>query len=419
MKRFWAFFWTQFLGALNDNIFKSALLVWLTYSALSLSPGMTEKIVALSGGIFILPFFLFSGLAGEAATRLSKNQVIRWVKIAEVGIVTLGMLGFLLQALPLLLLTLFLMGTHSTFFGPIKYSILPALVPPEKLGKANAWVEAGTFLAVLLGTTLGSALVGQSSGLLWTYAGMLSAALMGWVFCTRIPAVPVESTSTLFHWNILVHTLELLKLSVQNRRRIVLLQAISWFWAIGVTITTLLPLIGKNLLQVSEGVVSSFLAVFSIGIGIGSFLGGRATDRMGPKNAATLGAAVLLLALFQAWAFLPTHPLGNEVQAFAAFFYSFKGWRIWEIFAFLAIGAGMYIVPLYTAMQVISPSGDLSRIVAANNIWNAIWMVGASVLLAAILGHFSIPSLFFGLAVLHLLLNAEFFYLLRNSEETL
>ncbi|NJL24595.1 MAG: MFS transporter [Calothrix sp. SM1_5_4] len=300
-RRFRPLFWTQFFGAMNDNILKNALVIMVQYQGLSvvgLGPG---SIVALAGGIFILPFFLFSPFAGQVCDRHERSRLMRMVKIWEVLIMCLAILGFLLPNLPLLLFTLFMAGLQSTIFGPMKFSMIPELVEPGELVSANAFVELGTFLAILVGTILGGVLIAMPSGQFWVPAVLMVVALAGLAASWLSPPVRIAAPDLVVRYNPLPGFASTFGLLRRERSVFHSVLAISWFWFYGAALLSLLPGYCKEFLGAGEHVVTAFLAMFTVGIGVGSMLCGKLSFRRVEPGLVPLGAlgmSVFLLELF-------------------------------------------------------------------------------------------------------------------------
>jgi 1-acyl-sn-glycerol-3-phosphate acyltransferase len=403
-RRFAAIFCTQFLGAFNDNLFKNALMILITYksmSVLGLAPG---DLVALSGAIFTLPFFLFSATAGQLADKLSKPKLVHWIKLAEIAIMILGAVGFMTGNLWLLLTVLFLMGLHSTFFGPVKYSILPQLLTDDELVGGNALVEMGTFLAILLGTIAGGVVIASGdAGLARISAAVIGVAIAGYLASLRIPTLPAENPSLPFTWNPVRPMMETYSLTRSNRTVFLSVLGASWFWFFGAAILALLPAYTKDHLHATEGVVTLFLAAFCTGIGIGSLLCERLSDRkleLGLVPFGSIGMTLFTFDLFLAGGHIAT--AASEPIGVVEFLRTPGGLRICLDLLFLSSFGGMYIVPLYTLIQQRTEAAYRSRVVAGNNILGALFMV-ASALMVVALGAvgLSIPQVFLVLALLN------------------
>jgi 1-acyl-sn-glycerol-3-phosphate acyltransferase len=406
-RRFWPIFWTQFLGAFNDNVFKNALVILITLRAFSIRGVSSEQIVALCGGIFILPFFLFSATAGQLADKYSKSRIVVWIKVWEILAMLIGAYGFITERFLLLLTTLFFMGLHSTFFGPVKYSILPQLLRQEELVSGTAYVEMGTFIAILLGTLLGGFLISLAASGPWLVSvAALSVAILGWITSTRIRSLAPVAPFLQIPANPIGPTIQMVKLTAKVRSVFLSILGISWFWFFGAAVLSLLPGYCKHLLNGEEGVITLFLAMFSVGVGVGSMLCGRLSAQkleLGLVPVGSLGLSLFAFDLFligrPSW--LPIHP---EVQlTITHLLATVGGWRITMDLFLLAVFGGFFIVPLYTLVQQRSAETERSRVIAGNNIINAFSMVVAAALLVLLFAlKFTIPQIFLLLAVLNL-----------------
>jgi 1-acyl-sn-glycerol-3-phosphate acyltransferase len=404
-RRFGAMFWTQFLGALNDNVFKNALVILIAYKAWTILALSTEQLVALCGGIFILPFFLFSATAGQLGDKLSKPRLVRWIKAAEIGVMGIGAVGFAAGNLPILLLVLFLMGLQSTFFGPVKYSILPQLLSENELVGGNALVETGTFLAILLGTILGGALVaGGETGLWLASFIVIAVAMAGWASSLLIPALPAENPALRFSWNPLPPSLETYRVTRSNRSVFLSILGASWFWFFGAAVLSVLPVYTKDVLRANEHVITFFLALFCTGIACGSLLCERLSERKLELGLVPFGSIGMTLFAFDL--FLVGRPewvsAGADLAGLASFLGTFAGLRITADLLLLAAFSGFFIVPLYTLIQQRSDPQHRSRVIAGNNILGALFMLLASLMLVGLFAAgLSVPQIFAVLALLN------------------
>ncbi|NTU48996.1 MAG: MFS transporter, partial [Syntrophobacteraceae bacterium] len=275
-RRFAPIFWTQFFGAFNDNLLRNALAILITMKSLTIGGISSSQMVALCGGIFIFPFFLFSVTAGQVADKVSKSRLVFWVKVWELGLMVLATYGFVAENLPLLLAALFMTGLQSTFFGPVKYSILPHLLKEEELVSGTAQVEMGTFLSILLGTIVGGVLIGVPELGTWLAgAVMIVFALLGCIASSTIRTIPPVAPQLTIRVNPFPPALEIMKLMGGTRSILLAVLGISWFWFLGSAFLSLLPPYCKEFLRAEESVITLFLALFSIGIGLGSLLCGR------------------------------------------------------------------------------------------------------------------------------------------------
>jgi hypothetical protein len=378
-RRFWPLFWTQFFGALNDNVFKNALIIFIAFKGISIFGLPPASVVALGGGVFILPFFLFSAQAGYLADKFEKSRLIKIIKVAEIVLMALGAAFLVTGQIELLLLILFAMGTQSTYFGPVKYSILPQLVSEDDLVGANAVVEAGTFLAILLGTIIGGVSIAGEHGSVIVAAEVIGFAVCGWLTSLYVVRLTPSDPTVTVPFEPLSPTLRIIREARPNRPVFLSIMGISWFWFLGAAMLTLFPNYAKDILHGDESVVTWMLALFSLGICAGSLLCERMSRRMLELGLVPLGTIGMTVFLFDL--FLAGRPTGLAASNWTGFLSTFTGQRISaDLFLFSLFG-GFYIVPLYTLIQQRSETRDRSRIIAANNIINAIFMVVASVML--------------------------------------
>lgn len=404
-RRFRPLFWTQLLGAFNDNLFKNALVVlvtWRAYSAGGLDP---QQLVALCGGLFILPFLLFSALAGQLADKLPKATLIRRVKLAEIPIMTLAAVGFVSESLPVLLATLFLMGLQSAFFGPLKYGVLPELLHSRDLVGGNALVETGTFVAILAGTITGGVLIALGEpGVVALSVGVVLVAMLGRWTAGSVPATPAAAPNLRVGLDPVRPALETLRVARRVKSVWLSLLGISWFWFVGASLLSVLPAFTREVLGGSEAVVTLFLGLFCAGVAAGSLLaerlsGGRLELGLVPVGSIFMSLAALDLFLVgRGFA-----PLASDGSAGVGMLLAAPGGlRLCFDFLLLAIAGGLYTVPLYTLMQQRSDTAVRARVVAANNILNALFMVAAAALLMVLPAlSVSLPATFLLLAMLN------------------
>ena len=403
-RRFWPMFWTQFLGAFNDNVFKNALVILITFKSYKLLGLGTEQMVALCGGVFILPFFLFSAVAGQICDKYNKDQLVRYIKVWEIVVMLLGSLGFFLENVPLLLITLFLMGLQSTFFGPIKYSILPEIIKKDELVEANALVEMGTFLAILLGTILGGVLISiEQSGKIFVSLAVLLFALKGYLFSRGINQLQPINSGLNIRFGILRPTWEVVQIIKQTKGLFLSVLGISWFWFLGASLLSIFPVYVKNVFNGNEHVVTLFLAIFSIGVAIGSMLCEKFSDKkleLGLVPIGTIGMSVFIIDLF----FIKA--LNGPEVGIIEFFSTFNGIRATIDLLGLSIFSGFYIVPLYTFIQMFSKQEVRSRVIAANNVLNAFFMVFSAIFLGILYAlNLSFGQIFLILGFLNLIVS--------------
>ena len=375
-RRFGPFFATQFLGALNDNVLKNALVIAFTYQAGAWSAHSAGELANIAQALFILPFFLFSAQAGQLADKFERSRIIRLVKLAEIAIMAIAVAGFAAQSLGLLLTALFLMGAHSTLFGPVKYAILPQHLGEDELVGGNAWVESGTFLAILIGTILGGVLVGAGGGETAAWVCVAIAAA-GYIASRGVPHSPAPEPGLRLDWNPLRESWRNLRFTARNRTVFHSVLGISWFWFYGAMFLAQFPAYARDTLGGNEQVITLLLAVFSIGIGLGSLLCERLSGRkieLGLVPFGSIGMSLVALDLFLA---SPAVPAGTGLTA-AQFVHASGSLRILLDLVLIGMFGGFYIVPLYALIQTRSDRAHQSRVIAGNNILNAAFVVAAA-----------------------------------------
>ena len=402
-RRFGPFFGVQFLGAFNDNVFKNALVIMLTFQAASMTTMSSGLLVNLCAGLFILPFFLFSATAGQLADKYEKAFVTRLVKIFEIVIMIVGALGFYWLNLELLLIALFMMGMHSTMFGPVKYAYLPQHLKKEELVGGNGLIDAGTFIAILLGTILGGTLIGmQPHGSMWVSGTAIVIAVLGYWVSRSVPVSPAPSPDLKINWNPITETWANLKFLRTNRTVFLSILGISWFWFYGAMFLSQFPNYTKDVLGGGEHVVTLLLAVFSVGIGLGSLLCEKLSGHkieIGLVPFGSIGLTIFAVDLFFA---SPTSH-GTALGAMA-FMQQAGSWRVLFDLLMIGIFGGFYIVPLYALIQSRSEPSHQSRVIAGNNILNALFMVlAAGVAIFGLSFGLTIPQLFLLTALLNAL----------------
>ncbi|MDY7575268.1 MFS transporter [Actimicrobium sp. CCI2.3] len=411
-RRFAPFFWTQFLGALNDNVFKTALLTILTYDALSWTTLDPVLLTNLIPGLFILPFMLFSATAGQLADKFDKGRVARLVKLLEIAIMALAGFGWITHNLPLLVLALVGMGLHSTLFGPVKYAYLPQHLQRSELVGGNGLVESGTFVGIVLGEVLGALLiVSKPWGVEVVAAGTLALAVLGWWFSRAIPPSPAPVPELKVNWNPFTETVRNLNYSRQNRAVFLSLLGNSWFWFYGAIFLAQFPLYAKNYLQGDHGVFVLLLTVFSLGIGAGSLLCEKLSSHRVEIGLVPFGS--IGLSMFGIELFLASLAYTNTLPVDAAGFLAQTG-SLRILFACLMIGVsgGLYIVPLFALIQTRCDPRHLSRTIAGMNILNALFMVAAALLAMVLLKNgVTVPQLFLVTALLNALVALYIYWL--------
>lgn len=403
-RRFLPFFVTQLLGAFNDNVFKQALILAILFRFSTSAD--TSLLVNLCAMLFILPFFLFSALGGQFGEKYEKAWLIRRIKFAEILIMLAGALGLLLGNLPLLLVVLFCMGTQSALFGPVKYSILPQQLQQDELIGGNALVEMGTFLAILGGTIGAGILMNDAHYAVLVSVAVVLIALLGYLASRAIPATTPAFADLKIDWQVLRQSWHIMRLGLGQERAVSrAMIGNSWFWFLGATYLTQIPAFAKELLQGDEGVVTLILATFSIGIALGSMLCERLSAHRVEIGLVPLGSIGLTVFGVLLWWQAGGLPPVTESRDWLALLLEPGAW--WALLAVLGLGAfgGLYIVPLYALIQARTALQERSRVVAANNILNALFMVVSAlfaILVLTVVG-LSIPQLFLAVSLLNVL----------------
>lgn len=400
-RRFLPFFCTQFLGAFNDNVYKNALIIMLAFHAATLTTLSSGTLVNLCAGLFILPFFLFSATAGQLADKYEKSRIIRYVKLFEIGIMVVGAAGFFLQNLALLIGALFLLGLHSTIFGPVKYSILPQHLLVEELVGGNGLVEMGTFLAILLGTVLGGVLISQENSAMLVSVAVIAIACAGYLTSRAVPGAPPAAPDLRINWNPITETWANLQFTRGNRSVFLSVLGISWFWFYGATLLAQFPNYCKDVLGGNEHVATVMLTTFSIGVGTGSLLCERLSGHKVEIGLVPFGSIGLTLFALDLYFASPTAVVEHAIGA-TQFLAQPANWRILFDLVMIGVFGGFYIVPLYALIQSRAERSHQSRIIAGNNILNAMFMVGSAAMSIVLLKvGVTIPQLFLVTALLN------------------
>ena len=401
-RRFLPFFLTQFFGAANDNVFKFAFTVLATYSAAQWGGLDPKSAGAVIGGIFILPFVLFSATAGQLADRFAKDALIRFIKNLEIAIMLAIAAGFLWNLVFLLFAGVFLMGLHSTLFGPVKYAYLPQHLSEAELTGGNGMVEMGTFVAILVGTIVGGALVAiPGNGPHWVALVSLLLAALGRVAAAFVPLSPASDPGLRVNWNPVSETWTNLRHARGNRTVFLSMLGISWLWFFGSIFLTTFTGFAKETLGGDQNVVTLLLAIFSIGIAVGSLLCERLSGHKVEIGLVPFGSIGMTLFAIDLWlASANMRPAG--LSGIAAFVADHANWRVMADLFLLALFAGFYSVPLYALIQLRCEPSHRARIIAANNILNALFMVVASIMAAALLHEgLSLPQLYLAVGALN------------------
>jgi 1-acyl-sn-glycerol-3-phosphate acyltransferase len=399
-RRFLPFFGAQALGAFNDNAYKNVLLLLVTFGGTISTSMEPELLNNLAGGIFILPYLLFSGLAGEIADRFDKSRVVQAVKAIEVLIMALAGIGLVTGNLTILLSALFMLGMHSTFFAPAKYGLLPQILRPNELVGGNAMLEMGTFLAILLGTLAGGVLA-ASHGTSTIIGALVGISAAGLALSLIMPRVAPADPTLRIDWNLWRSSMGSIRAARESRAVFLSVLGNSWFWFYGALVLAQLPLFVKEVLGGSQEVVTLFLFVFSAGVGIGSLLceklsGGKVEIGLVPFG--SIGLTVFALDLALASPASPAH----DALTWRAFLDQPGSWRILIDLGLIGIFGGIFIVPLYALIQQRSRPEVVSRVISATNILNALFMVAAAIFGAvALRSGLTIPQLFVAVAIMN------------------
>jgi len=411
-KRFAPYFVTQLLGAFNDNVFKNALVALIAFSAVSNAGENSGLMVNLAAGVFILPFFLFSALAGQIADKYEKAFLIRRIKIAEIVIMLLGAIAFYLQSVPVLIAILFLMGCQSTFFGPIKYGILPHHLREEELVGGNGLVEMGTFLAILIGTIVGTQLGSLGESSIWMVCiSIVGVATAGYLMSRQIPGSQPHAPDLVLDLNPVRESVRLIRYTRKNRVIFQSVLGISWFWGLGAIYLAQFTVFARDVIGGTAQLYIVLLALFSVGIALGSILCERLSGNKVEIGLVPFGAFGITLFGLILFFSSPAEPLGEGLGPID---YLQAGGSLWTYISVLMIGmfGGFYIVPLYALVQQVSKPDKLSRAIACNNILNALMMVAAAVLgIVLLAAGVSIPGIFLIAALFNAVVAAYIFTL--------
>ena len=412
--RFYPIFCTQFLGALNDNVFKNAIVILIVFTLADELGTNGSILVIVAAGIFILPFFLFSATAGQLADKFEKSMLIRRIKLAEIVIMCIASVGFYFMSAPLLLTVLFFMGTQSTLFGPLKYSILPQHLSEDELLGGNGMIQMGTYMAILLGTIIGGVLIAMDpNGSLYVSFVIVLLAMAGWVASRSIPEAVAPEPRLPVNWNFITETCRIIKYSREDRTVFWAIIGISWFWFYGATFLSLVPTYTRDVLIADERIATLMLTAFSIGIGTGSLLCEKLSRRKINLGLVPIGAIGLTLFATDL-SFIPLPEIefsgANTLLTAGMFLEYFNHWRILIDLSMIGLSGGLYMVPLYALVQQKSNPCHRSRIIAANNIINALFMVISAVsIILLISAGIEIPEVFLIVAVLNLFIMAMIF----------
>ncbi len=407
--RFGGLFITQFFGAFNDNLFKSALALIIAYSGL-IQAQDADLFANGAAVLFILPFFLFSATAGQLADKLEKSQLIRIIKLVEIGIALLAAGSLYLQNLNLMLLTLFLLGLQSTFFGPLKYAILPQHLHETELVGGNGLIEMGTFVAILLGTLVGSVVAGAQGAGLWLALLMLTCALTGYGASRFIPNAEATSPGLTVGWNPWPETLAIIRIARSNRAVFLSILGISWFWLLGASYLTQIPNLTRSYLHGDASVVTLILCTFTLSVAAGSLLCERMSGHKVEIGLVPFGA--FGLSVFGLDAFFAMQAVSEQAaRTWLQFASDPTGLRLLFDLAMIGMFGGFFIVPLYALVQSRTSPASRARVIAANNVINALFMVAGGIFAMLMLGllGLSIPVLLLILILINILVAVYIF----------
>lgn len=393
-------FWTMAFGAFNDNFYKNALIILITYVLAESLALKAEVMISMAAALFILPFFLFSGFAGMLADKFPKHRLIRVLKLTEIVIVSLAAIALISHHASALMLLLFLLGTQAAFFGPAKYAILPELVREDELLAANGMIEGGTFVMILLGTIFGGLLILMPNGTVLVGLGMIGVALLGAWTAWRVPATQAALPGLSIPKNPFASLWAMVSAVWQHKAVMKPIIGISWFWAIGAVYLTQIPVFTKDVVGGNEEVVTWFLALFSIGIAMGS-VGCQWVVRRFPARhiAAWSLAGVCLFGLdlaYTGYGMVPAEPL----VGIGDYLHGFDHLRVTVDLFLMAVCGGVFTIPLYTRLQLASGNEQRARAIASNNVMNALFIAVASVVAAGLYaGGWSICGVLFAFAL--------------------
>lgn len=408
-KRFLPFFLTQFLGAFNDNVFKNALVVLLTFKIAQWTTMSAATVASIAPAIFLLPFFLFSATAGQLADKYNRDKIARLVKVFEMLIMLVVGVGFYLHSLGILFGALFMFGMHSAFFGPVKYAIIPQHLSQEELVGGNALIESGTFVAILLGTLVGAVLAAQPSGEVYITVFGFLFALMGYITSRSIPEAKAPVPELKVNYNPLTETFKNIIFASKNKQVFFSILAISWFWLFGLVYLAEFPVYTQSILHGKEEVITLLLGLFTIGIGVGSLLCEKLSGHKLNMKLVVVGALGLSIFTFDfgyaSHLLVENKVLAGEGLGIMELLSHIQVLRVFFDLVVVGLFGGFYCVPLYTMMQEKSEEDSRARMVACNNIVNSIFMVVGSVAITLLLSKvgLSLTSVFMVFAAMNVL----------------
>ncbi len=412
-RRFAPFFVTQFLGALNDNIFRNGLVILITFQGVRIAGMGAGQLANVAGALFILPFFLFSATAGQLADKYEKSRLMRSIKLLEIVLMVLAAFAFVTQSYTVLLAVLFLMGCQSTLFGPVKYAYLPQQLTTDELVGGNALVESGTYMAIIFGLIIGGISVAadyENQSILASC--LVVAAVFGYLASRQIPSTKPVDPDLKINWNAWTETWHIVGFAREERSVFLSILGISWFWFFGSAMTIQLPAYTLGILNGNEAITTALLVAFAVGVGVGSLLCERMSGHrieLGLVPFGSIGLSLFAIDLF----FSQPDAQVVAVNSVSEFLARPGSWRILIDLSLLGAFGGFYSVPLYALIQDRTKRQHLSRVIAANNIINALFMVAAAILAFGVLASgLSIPQFYLILALLNALVALYIFSLL-------
>ena len=401
-RRFLPYFITQALGAFNDNLYKNALLLFITFGSIS-AQGDSALLTNLAAGLFILPFFLFSPIAGQIADKREKSQLIRWIKLMEVAIMLVAAVAIVIGSIGLMMTLLFLMGLQSAIFGPVKFSLMPQQLSSEELVGGNGLVEMGTFLAILLGTMSAGLFFDLENAKYWIACAVVIFAVLGYFSSRYIPQAPANDPQLKINWNPFTELVNTLRQARSNRPVFLSIMAISWFWFVGASYLTQFPTFAKDYLGGSAQVVTLLLTLFSVGVAVGSLLCEKLSGHkieLGIVPIGSIGMSIFGIDLYFAIASIEV----VENMSAMAFIEQSGNWRMMLDIALISAFGGLFVVPLQALIQNRSEEKIRAQIIAANNVLNALFMVASAIfaILALVVVKISLVEYFLALALMNI-----------------
>lgn len=405
-KRFLPFFITQALGAFNDNLFKNALLLFITFGGISAASD-SALLTNIAAGLFILPFFLFSPVAGLIADKQEKSQLIRWVKLLEIAIMALAACAILVGNIWMMMSLLFLMGLQSAIFGPVKFALLPQHLKEQELVGGNALVEMGTFIAILTGTITAGLFFDLENSKYWIAGGVIVFSVLGYISSRSIPNAPANDPNLKMNWNPFTELVNTIKQARQNRTVFLSIIAISWFWFVGASYLTQFPNFARDYLGGSTQVVTLLLTLFSLGVALGSLLCEKLSGHKIELGIVPIGSIGMSLFGIDLYFSASNIQVVQDMSA-VLFIQESQNWRMMLDIALISAFGGLFVVPLQALIQNRSEEKNRAQIIAANNVFNALFMVASAVfsIIALVVFEVSIPEYFLILALMNIVVAA-------------